>query len=142
MQNKYIEYEHLCYPRFEDMDTYGILHHSRYLLLVEEAKLAFMNDPEYFNTNVLAEDCKFLISEIAIAYINALKYKVGIPAKIKLKFYIKNDIKIVFEFQIYYENKLTCKGSAIHIVTDRDNNLKFSLPAGLIEKYEILKGEV
>ena len=140
MKTDYIDYEHICFPRFEDMDSYGILHHSRYLLLIEEAKLAFMQNPEYFGRNVLEEDVKFLISEIQITYVNAIKYKVGVPAVVKLRFGIEEDIKIVFEFQIYYENKLACKGKAIHIATDQNNHIKLELPDGLVERYEILKG--
>lgn len=140
MERDYIAYEHLCFPRFEDMDSYGILHHSRYLLLAEEAKLAFMQDEEYFGRDVLAEDAKFLISEIQITYVNAIKYKVGVPAVVKLRFSIEDDIKIVFEFRIFYEEKLACKGKAIHIAADQNNRLKLELPEGLAERYAVLKG--
>ena len=140
MGTDYIEYEHICFPRFEDMDSYGILHHSRYLLLAEEAKLAFMQDPEYFGRDVLEEEAKFLISGIQITYVNAIKYKVGVPAVVKLRFYIEDDIRIVFEFRIYYEERLACKGRATHIAADRSNRLLLELPEGLVERYEVLKG--
>ncbi len=140
MGTDYIEYEHICFPRFEDMDSYGILHHSRYLLLAEEAKLAFMQDPEYFGRDVLEEEAKFLISGIQITYVNAIKYKVGVPAVVKLRFYIEDDIRIVFEFRIYYEERLACKGRATHIAADKNNRLLLELPEGLVERYEVLKG--
>lgn len=140
METDYIEYEHRCFPRFEDMDSYGILHHSRYLLLVEEAKLAFMHDPQYFGRDVLEEEAKFLISKIQIAYMHAIQYKVGVPVVVKLRFYIEKDIRIIFDFRIYYEEKLACRGRATHIATDRNNRLKLELPDGLVERYEVLKG--
>ncbi len=141
MKTDYIEYEHICFPRFEDMDSYGILHHSRYLLLAEEAKLAFMQNPQYFGRDVLKEDAKFLISNIQITYVNAITYKVATPAVVKLRFSIEDDLKIIFVFQIFYEDKLACKGRAVHIVADKDNHLLLELPKGLVERYEILKGE-
>lgn len=140
MKTDYIEYEHSCFPRFEDMDSYGILHHSRYLLLVEEAKLAFMKNPKYFGRDVLDEDVKFLISDLHINYVNAIKYKVGVPVVVKLHFGIEEDTKIIFKFHIYYENKLACRGKAIHIVADQNNSLKLELPDGLVDRYEVLTG--
>jgi len=141
MAERCIEYEYRSHPRFEDMDAYGILHHSRYLLLAEEAKFAFMSDPDYFGIDILGEKVKFLISEIKIKYVNAIRYKTGIPAVIRLQFIIREDIKIVFAFQIYYENKLACKGETQHIVADGQDKLLIDLPSFLTERYKVLEQE-
>lgn len=135
----YITYEHKSFLRFEDMDAYGILHHSRYLLLVEEAKFAFMSDPKYFGMDVLGEEIKFLITEIRIKYKHAIQYETDKPALVRLKFMVKEDIKIVFMFDIYYNSKLVCSGEAQHVVTDCHNKLQLSLPNKFIERYQILK---
>ena len=140
MTADYLEYEHICYPRFEDMDSYGVLHHSRFLLLAEEAKLAFMQDEAFFGRDILNEECKFFISELHMNYVRAIRYKTGVPAVINLRFSIKEEMKIVFDFSIYYENRLSCRGSAVHIAADNGNRLKLELPDGLVRRYEELTG--
>lgn len=142
MKEGVIEYKYEVYPRFSDMDAYGVLHHSKYLLLVEEAKFSFMNEPALFDINVLEEDMKFLISHFSIKYINAIKYECNQSATVMLKFYIEDDIKIIFDFIVYYENKISCTGQAIHVVTDMNNQLMLSLPDKLVKRYQELKGAV
>lgn len=141
MADESLKYEYISYPRFEDMDSYGVLHHSRYLVLIEEAKMAFMQDPDFFGMNILEENVKFLISELEIRYIRAIQYTSGVPAIIKLVFSIEDEIKILFDFEIYYKDKLSCKGTASHIVTDSNNHLKLELPDELVRKYQELIGD-
>lgn len=137
--NQHVEYQFEIYPRFDDFDIYGILHHSRYLLYIEEAKFNLMNDPQYFGLDILEQEEKFLISEIQLKYLSAINYCPQEPIIVKLKFFIIQESKIVFEFCLFYQEKLSCKGEAVHLITDQNNQLKFSVPQKLIDRYVYLK---
>lgn len=136
-----LDYEYLCKPRFEDMDAYGIVHHSRYLVYIEEAKLSFMNKSEYFNTNIIEnKDLKFVVIKLEMEYLKALTYVPDCVLIIKLRFSIKNDMMIKFEFEVFERNKMLCKGYTVHVCVDDNMNLKLSLPQFLIDRYnELIK---
>lgn len=138
MLNRCVEYQFKVYPRFDDFDIYGILHHSRYLLYIEEAKFALMNDPKYFGLDILEQEEKFLISDIQLKYLSAVKYCPQEPIIVKLKFFIVQEIKIVFEFCLFYQEKLSCKGEAVHLITGQNDQLKLSIPQKLIDRYAYL----
>ena len=136
---KSLEYEYLCKPRFEDMDAYGIVHHSRYLVYIEEAKLSFMNKPEYFNTDIMEnKKIKFVVTKLELKYLTALRYVPSCTLTIKLRFSIKDDMMIKFDFEVFEKNTLLCKGYTIHVCVDENMNLKLSLPRFLVDRYHEL----
>ncbi|MGI6117474.1 MAG: acyl-CoA thioesterase [Bilifractor sp.] len=142
MNTEGIRYTYLCYPRFEDTDAYGILHHSRYLIFVEEAKLAFMSDAKYFGTQIMEmEDCRFPVTEVKMRYVSAVRYHSGVPVKVQMVFRIDEFARVIFQFQIYYEGRLSAKGYAIHVLADRKGHLRTEMPPELTERYLALKGE-
>ncbi|BFH61203.1 acyl-CoA thioesterase [Paenibacillus azoreducens] len=138
MSNETIKYNVSIAPRFEDMDAYGIIHHSRYLIYAEEAKLAFMKDPKFFATDVAAAYDKFLVTEVNIKYIRSVKYFANTLLDIELQFSIENEVKIRFDFAIYQNKSVACRGYSIHVVTDHDNRLRLELPVSLKNRYQEL----
>lgn len=142
MSSECVDFEYEVYPRFEDTDAYGIMHHSRYLVFVEEAKLAFMKDPNFFGIELMGEDEKYLVTELNVKYIHAVKYSAKKPLNVKLKFTIQDDVRFRFDFTIFNDNKVACKGHTIHVMTDKNGNIKFTLPQHLLDRYSnIKKGE-
>ena len=142
-QYKSIDYRYKCYPRFQDTDAYGIVHHSKYLCYAEEAKMAFMSDDRYFGVQVIDEECKFVVRDASLRYIQAVRYKSNEPIDVRLHFRIEDEIRVVFTFEMFYMNQKVCTGRTEHLAVGKDGQLKLSIPEGLKNKYLCLieKGE-
>lgn len=125
-------------PRFEDTDAYGILHHSRYLVYVEEAKLAFMSDPAAFGTDVMAEADRFVVTELKVKYIRATAYRPGILLDVQLAFSIEAEVRVRFDFVIREGESVICRGFAVHAAMDEAGHLRMSLPEAWRLRYEEL----
>lgn len=142
MGEKYITYEHKVYPRFEDTDAYGIIHHSRYLTYIEEAKIAFLSDKKMFDSDVIDEKGgKFPVLDLYIKYIKAVHYKSKEPILIKLKFIAVENIKIKFEFKLFYENQKIVVGEMTHVYIDSNDKLRFDIPEKIKSRYETILNE-
>lgn len=139
-----IEYIYNCYPRFQDMDAYGIVHHSKYLCYAEEAKLAFMSDREFFGMQIMdTKDCKFVVRDVAIKYLKPIRYKANEPIRVHLFFYIKDGVRVVFRFEMFYMERKVCAGTTEHLMVNNKGELKFNVPKDINDRYLCLmsKGE-
>ena len=100
--------------------------------------MAFMSDDKYFGVQVIDEECKFVVREASLKYFKSIRYKSKEPIDVELRFWIENEIKVVFEFEIFYMNQKVCTGRTEHLAVDYDGNLKLSIPEELRNKYQSL----
>ncbi|OWR33181.1 hypothetical protein CDO73_01360 [Saccharibacillus sp. O23] len=141
------EYEGLRYaceirPRFEDADAYGVIHHSKYLLYVEEAKFAFMRDPAMFGMNAAGGAFKFPVTEIGLRYARAVRYEPGIALNVRLRFSIPDGVRVRFDYEIFHPGgRVCCRGYAVHAATDANDSLLLALPEALTKRYEEIKAD-
>lgn len=143
MDNMKLQYCHSVYPRFEDTDAYGILHHSRYLTYIEEAKIAFFNDERYFGENIIDEEQgKFPVLDLSVKYIKAVHYRASTPIEVRLEFYVVEGLMVKFDFQLYYQGVKVVKGHISHVYMDANEQLRYSMPDRIVKRYQELVGAI
>ncbi len=68
------EYRHNIRIRFAETDAMGIVHHSRYLPLLEEARVAYLRFIEHPYTSIQAEGIEMAVLEARLQYRQPLRF--------------------------------------------------------------------
>src|SRR6202167_6073364 len=65
---------HRIRTRFAETDAMGIIHHAAYLIYLEEARVAYLNQLGHPYHEVLAAGLNFAVLEVAVQYRRPLEF--------------------------------------------------------------------
>lgn len=122
----FIEYISSINLRFTDFDSYGIAHHSKYLVWFEECRIRFIDKVD---KEGIWKNYRFLLTHAEVNYKKAVLFDENYDVHMMLK--IDEDIaKIHFSYKIInQENGRVCAtGSTSHIITDDKNRILIKVP--------------
>lgn len=128
MIGKYI-YKNKINLRFTDFDSYGIAHHSKYLVWLEECRIAFIN---MVDKNNIWEKYRFLLTSVAVEYKKAVLFEDDYEIFMKVE--MNEEIpKICFDYKIInlQTNRICATASTKHIITDNTNHILIDIPLEL-----------
>jgi acyl-CoA thioester hydrolase len=123
-----IYFEYKFKPRFSDMDSYGIAHHSSFLLWFEESRYHFL-EQELDLTRVAVNELRVPVNNLAIDYKRPVYFSGDYLIKGKLCF--KQSVaRLDFEYRVIdcKNSKLCAKGSTSHVFVNDEGILQLVLP--------------
>jgi len=68
------EFCHQVRVRFAETDAMGIVHHSRYLPIMEEARVAYLRDIDHPYQSVREEGLDFTVLEVSVQYRQPIRF--------------------------------------------------------------------
>ncbi|MGE7841725.1 acyl-CoA thioesterase [Lysinibacillus sp. NPDC093712] len=125
-------------PRFSDTDAYGIVHHSNYYKILEEARINFAKsvldlsmknfDELGYQFPVIKSECNY---KIPIFYEDNLR--------IEVKFSIEKAAKLNFFYKIYNDttNQIHADAKTSHVFVEQDGKLCLIYPEWFISKLRL-----
>lgn len=124
--------------RFNDMDSYGIVHHGAYFSYFEEARCTFASEVLGIPYEMIeGQAIKFPVLEATCTYRNAVDYR-DKELTVKLDFSILDDCKFYFKYELRNkENKVCARAETIHGILNNDK-ICLSIPEVLQEKIDRL----
>lgn len=107
--------------RFHECDPLQIVWHGNYLKYFEEAREAFGLKHQISYNDV--KDHGFATPVVKSACEHKLPLKYGDEFVVKAIFQNSDAAKMIFNYEIYKEEKLICTGQTVQVFTDFDSNL-------------------
>lgn len=132
--DKYMKiYEYRTTTRFSDTDSYGVVHHSNYFRLLEEARIDLMeNELGILMDDMEVKKIQFPVTKIEAKYKHIMYGRERILIQTLLEY--NGTSKLVFHYKILNgNNECVFEGLSEHIVT-KNQELLFYLPEELENK--------
>ena len=127
-------YNYIIRPRFSDIDSYDIAHHSKYFCWFEEARFYFLFNCINLEKELIAT-MKFPVTNIYCKYYKPVIYGNDYVIKAKVEYEIGNPI-IKYSYKLVNENQkvLYAKGYSEHIALDQEGNYVMDISDEIKEK--------
>lgn len=113
---------------FYETDAMGIVHHSNYLRLLEDARVDWIRGTKDFNETPLNTH-NFPVLKVDIEYLSPLKFddlaQVILTAKLEKS-------KLKFNYEVFVNAKLKTNASTVHAVWDNQKNTVVRPPPFLV----------
>lgn len=121
---------------YYETDKMGIVHHSNYIRMFEEARLDLMEQCGIDYAQIESMGIIMPVLEVSCKYIRSLVYKEQFFVEARVKSF--NGIKMGFEYKIYVEDseKPVTKGESWHCFLDEETRTPVSLKKRTPEIYE------
>lgn len=122
--------------RYAETDQMGIVHHSVYAIWYEYARTEFSKEMGFPYRKMEEEGVMTPLVELHSKYIMPCGYDEEVVVRTKIG--KLTPARVVFEYEVYKENKLINTGYTMHAITDKDlkpMNLKKIKP----EIYQIME---
>ncbi|WP_165921158.1 acyl-CoA thioesterase [Paenibacillus albiflavus] len=129
------EYVYRTKPRFIDIDAYGIMHHSKYFSLLEEARFGYITDVLKFELeDFMTKGVLFPVLNVSGKYYKSITYGDEISIHMKVQFHEEG--KITFNYILYnqYEEKLFVSQVIVGYIEERTRRLLLTPPAWLFDR--------
>lgn len=126
--------------RFSDIDSYGILHHSSYYRIIEEARIAFIKNVIGLSLEELEQaNIRVPIVKAYCEYKKAVTYDDQLFISLKFKF--KKSYRIIIHFQIsnLANNVIFAEGYTEHIFINNKMKILPCYPDIVLNKLKMLK---
>src|SRR5690242_2489061 len=78
------EFCHTVRARFAETDAMGIVHHSRYLPIMEEARVEYLRDIDHPYQTVREDGFDFTVLEVSVQYRQPIKFDEVIDVHLSL----------------------------------------------------------
>lgn len=109
--------------QFYETDLMGIVHHSNYLRIFEEARVAWAVEKGLLNYQQASSAFQLAVVETNVRHLQALKFGDEIQVEVQA---CQQKIRIVFEYKLYARARndkpfATCK--TVHVALDTDLNV-------------------
>lgn len=114
---------------FYETDAMGIVHHSNYLRIVEDARVDWFRQIPECKNNLLGEFNYPLVSA-RLDYISPLRF--DDLASIDLSSQLTR-AQIIFNYEIYVKGQLKTKAETTHAIWDNSKNTVVRPPAFLVD---------
>ncbi|MEN8897364.1 MAG: thioesterase family protein [Nonlabens sp.] len=93
-------------PRYSETDQMGIIHHSNYLIYMEQARLAWLSSLGFSYEKMEKEGILLPVYKIDIVYKKPIKFDDVISVKVRLK--ALPTARVVFEYEIVNNCDVIC----------------------------------
>jgi len=118
--------------RYQDADGMGIVHHSKYLVFFEEARVAMTRDAGYPYRQMEEDGLFFAVAKITCQYIAPARFEDLLRVKTTIK--MLGLAKIEHLYELYRGEELLAKGEAKLAAVDRDGKPRM-IPDFFIKRY-------
>lgn len=128
VQNQY--YELACVVEFEDVDTYGIAHHSKLINFLERARVHFFNDA---SLSVSEGEFNLVLMSMEISFKKPVKMMEKVFVKMRVQ--KLTHASVVWDYEIFNEDDELIVKAGVKQGSVDQNTLK---PARIPEKFKNL----
>lgn len=117
-----------CYRRrvkYYETDRMGVVHHSNYLRIVEEARLQWCNEKIMDYGQMEKQGCIIPVQSASENFLNYLRFDDPFRVEVELKEF--KGIKMTFSYKIYNEdNEVLCyTGESSHFFAKENGNEQY-----------------
>lgn len=117
---------------FYETDAMGIVHHSNYLRILEDARVDWLRHVPQFKDDLLGK-FNFPVIQAELEYKSPLRFDDLVEVKLGVKI---DKSKIIFEYQIYVEKNLKSTAKTVHAPWDNSKNTVVRPPSFLVDFIE------
>ena len=121
---------------YYETDNMGIVHHSNYIRIMEEARMDYMRSLGYEYTEMEAKGIIMPVTYVSAKYITPLRFDDTIHVRTRLTAF--NGVRASFSYTIYREGdeKPCATGESGHCFLDTDTRVPVNLKRKYPEFYE------
>ena len=125
---------------YYETDAMGVVHHSNYLRIFEDARVAWLRAKGLTKTHQPHSDVVYAVVDVQCKFRRPLRFGDEIRVKIQVKQALA---KFMFRYAIYKntdkveDEKVVCMGHTLHVAIDQ----KFKITKPPTELLEIIKEE-
>lgn len=119
---------------YYETDAMGVVHHSNYLRIFEDARVAWLRARGLAKTHQPHADVVYAVVDVKCQFLQPLRFGDEINVKVQVK---QEGAKFLFRYAIYKNENLVSLGHTLHVAID----LKFKITKPPQELLEIIKEE-
>jgi acyl-CoA thioester hydrolase len=95
----------------------GIVHHSNYVRLLEEARVAWLRDSGLSHLHGKGKDCLFAVTSVNVKYLKPLEFEDQIEIHLQVK---TEGVRIYYQYKIFSHrfSEPACVGETEHVSVD------------------------
>jgi acyl-CoA thioester hydrolase len=116
--------------RFAETDAMGIVHHSSYLLYLEEARVAFLRSVDHDYSSVRAEGLNFAVIEVLTQYVRPCVFDEVVRVYVRLAARTKATFQIAYLLAV--DDEVRALAVTAHSCVDNDGR-PIRLPAWIAD---------
>jgi acyl-CoA thioester hydrolase len=115
--------------RYAETDAMGVVHHASYLVWLEAARVAFMNQLGYPYTRVEAEGLALVVSEVHLTYRSPARFGDTVEVETWLEEITAR--QAVFAYRVWRGEQLLAQGQTRHLAINQQGRAT-RVPAELL----------
>ncbi|MDZ4660677.1 MAG: thioesterase family protein [Pseudomonadota bacterium] len=121
---------------YYETDAMGVVHHSNYLRIFEDARVAWLRAKGLAKTHQPHSDVVYAVVDVQCKFLQPLRFGDEVVVKIQVK---QERAKFLFRYAIYKmgEDSAVCTGHTLHVAIDQ----KFKITKPPEELMKIIKEE-
>lgn len=116
--------------RYAETDAMGVVHHASYVIWLEAARVAFMNQIGYPYTRVEAEGLALVVSEVHLTYRSPARF--GDTVEVETWLQEAAPRQAVFAYRVWRDQQLLAQGYTRHLAINRQGRAT-RVPTALFE---------
>lgn len=127
-----VEYLYNFKPFFSDVDSYNCVHHSKYFIWFENARINFMREKLHLSEHTILK-YRFPVSDLSCKYYKPICF--GQEYTMRVLVVLSEDVPVIhFKYRVtgYNNNTLYAKATTTHVLTDKNQNIFEKLPEELM----------
>jgi acyl-CoA thioester hydrolase len=124
-------FSHRIRVRFAETDAMGIVHHSRYLPIMEEARVAYLRDIDHPYLTVREEGFDFTVLEVAVQYRQPIRFDEVVDVHLTLARVDRASFQMAYLLTV--ESQIRAAGVTAHGCITTSDGRPTRLPAWLRE---------
>lgn len=109
---------HKVKVRYAETDAMGVVHHSSYLLWMEEARVEYLAHSGYPYTRMEAEGFFLPVSEMTCRFLAPARFGEEVEVRLRVERLREASVTIGYEM-VNAAGKVVCRASTVHPVVDR-----------------------
>ena len=117
---------------YDDVDMYGVLYHSKYLVYMERARNKFLESSGYHLAELARQDIRFTINNIQIKYLKPALFYEQLTIGVAIKRFTRTSI--IFEQHVYKSRQVICIAE-VQVVCINHQLRPKALPQAFLEEY-------
>ena len=125
------EFRHQVRVRFAETDAMGIVHHSRYLPIMEEARVAYLRDIDHPYLTVREEGFDFTVLEVAVQYRQPIRFDEIVDVHVSLARVDRASFQMAYLLTV--ESRIRAAGVTAHGCITASDGRPTRLPGWLRE---------
>ena len=122
--------------RFQDVDLYGHVHHSKALIYFEEARWAYWNDVV---DPIQSSNVMYVLSEVRVRYHERIAYPLKVDVGVRVSLLGRKHFVMEYELRST-ERVLLASGSSVQVMFDYDKKDSITIPSSIrraIENWDL-----